>query len=385
MASRRRHDDGHNTNLLLSKLNTISHGARELVNGKQELPFSNAQMKLCFKAYSKINLGREDMQFDAFAALKPTTARAELAAVFGLIDQDRDGSIIVEEFVSGLSLMCQGTAHERLSLVFHLYNADSNGVLVKDDIDALLDVLDSKRAILSNTTPQPRTPESREKIYTELIKRKVLAAAPARTLNRFRKAQSKIKVIQALSHMSQSTVAFRHTPSDTSSDRKYAADIAASMAGQEDKASENKTIMAAAASAAAALKGRPPMLSSMAVTNSDQISRSSRRLADIRHVDIPDDMTIDTLSITVEKFIDVMEEDELSQQFLDSVINSFNKIVYAGINNPQAGWDDDGKKNAGQLSMLAAMGQSLSTIGRQITRSFKVDSPSKSQRIHTEN
>jgi len=54
--------------------------------------------------------------------------------LFTLLDTNGDGTVDLNEFVSGLSLLCKGTIEEKLALSFKAYDLDGNGYISKDEL-----------------------------------------------------------------------------------------------------------------------------------------------------------------------------------------------------------------------------------------------------------
>jgi len=54
--------------------------------------------------------------------------------LFTLLDTNGDGTVDLQEFVSGLSLLCKGTVEEKLELSFKAYDLDGNGFISKSEL-----------------------------------------------------------------------------------------------------------------------------------------------------------------------------------------------------------------------------------------------------------
>jgi len=54
--------------------------------------------------------------------------------MFELLDLNKDGTVDLQEFISGLSFLCKGTPEEKLLLSFKAYDLDGNGFITKDEL-----------------------------------------------------------------------------------------------------------------------------------------------------------------------------------------------------------------------------------------------------------
>jgi len=57
--------------------------------------------------------------------------------LFALLDTNGDGSVDLQEFVTGLSMLCKGTVEEKLELSFKAYDLDGNGSISKDELASM--------------------------------------------------------------------------------------------------------------------------------------------------------------------------------------------------------------------------------------------------------
>ncbi|KAI0242092.1 Kv channel-interacting protein 4 [Lamellibrachia satsuma] len=58
--------------------------------------------------------------------------------VFSTFDQDHDGAVSFEDFVTGLSVLARGTFQEKLQWAFGLYDINGDGVITRDE---MLDII----------------------------------------------------------------------------------------------------------------------------------------------------------------------------------------------------------------------------------------------------
>jgi len=68
---------------------------------------------------------------------KPPTDPLFSAKLFDLLDTNRDGCVDLQEFVCGLSILCKGTAEEKLQLSFKSYDINNDGFISKDEMTTL--------------------------------------------------------------------------------------------------------------------------------------------------------------------------------------------------------------------------------------------------------
>jgi len=54
--------------------------------------------------------------------------------LFTLLDTNGDGTVDLQEFVTGLSMLCKGSVEEKLALSFKAYDLDGNGFISKDEL-----------------------------------------------------------------------------------------------------------------------------------------------------------------------------------------------------------------------------------------------------------
>jgi len=54
--------------------------------------------------------------------------------LFSLLDVNNDGTVDLNEFVCGLSMLCKGSIEEKLELSFKAYDIDGNGYISKDEL-----------------------------------------------------------------------------------------------------------------------------------------------------------------------------------------------------------------------------------------------------------
>eukprot|EP00455_Lapot_gusevi_P017995 TRINITY_DN19739_c0_g1_i12.p1 TRINITY_DN19739_c0_g1~~TRINITY_DN19739_c0_g1_i12.p1 ORF type:complete len:301 (-),score=57.94 TRINITY_DN19739_c0_g1_i12:529-1431(-) len=58
--------------------------------------------------------------------------------VFGVFDRDKDGCIDFSEFASGLALLCNGSARDKIELAFSLFDYDGDGYISLDEMEKYL-------------------------------------------------------------------------------------------------------------------------------------------------------------------------------------------------------------------------------------------------------
>ncbi|EGC30631.1 hypothetical protein DICPUDRAFT_58183 [Dictyostelium purpureum] len=57
--------------------------------------------------------------------------------LFDLLDTNKDGSVDLQEFISGLSILCKGSVEEKLELSFKAYDLDGNGYITKSELSQM--------------------------------------------------------------------------------------------------------------------------------------------------------------------------------------------------------------------------------------------------------
>ena len=81
-------------------------------------------------------------------------------ALFRVFDVDNDGSVDLNEFISGFCFMCKGTVEEKAALMFSANDLDKNGELDRDEIGVLLRDMTTKLALLQTAREARRSAPS---------------------------------------------------------------------------------------------------------------------------------------------------------------------------------------------------------------------------------
>jgi len=58
--------------------------------------------------------------------------------IFNVFDDNKDGSINFQEFVTALSVMTRGDVNEKLEFAFHMYDLDGNGFIDKEEMTQIM-------------------------------------------------------------------------------------------------------------------------------------------------------------------------------------------------------------------------------------------------------
>jgi len=59
--------------------------------------------------------------------------------IFNVFDDNKDGSINFQEFVTALSVMTRGDPNEKLEFAFHMYDLDGNGFIDKEEMAQIME------------------------------------------------------------------------------------------------------------------------------------------------------------------------------------------------------------------------------------------------------
>jgi len=59
--------------------------------------------------------------------------------IFNVFDDNKDGSINFQEFVTALSVMTRGDPNEKLEFAFSMYDLDGNGFIDKDEMTQIME------------------------------------------------------------------------------------------------------------------------------------------------------------------------------------------------------------------------------------------------------
>eukprot|EP01114_Cavostelium_apophysatum_P002659 TRINITY_DN12356_c0_g1_i1.p1 TRINITY_DN12356_c0_g1~~TRINITY_DN12356_c0_g1_i1.p1 ORF type:complete len:252 (+),score=70.81 TRINITY_DN12356_c0_g1_i1:208-963(+) len=111
---------------------------------QDETNFDKVEVGKLFETFQSIsNGGKEPLDREKFKAglgkleacgLKNLDDSPFVDRLFTLLDKNNDGTVDLQEFVSGLSLLCKGTVEEKLELSFKAYDIDGNGFISKDEL-----------------------------------------------------------------------------------------------------------------------------------------------------------------------------------------------------------------------------------------------------------
>lgn len=130
-----------------------SHVTRHKPEGLESLcrttKFSRKELQILYRGFKQecpTGLVDEETFKEIYAQFFPQgDASAYAHFVFNAFDQDRNGSISFEEFVSGLSVLSRGNLHEKLLWTFSLYDTNGDGIVTKDEmldiVTAIYDLL----------------------------------------------------------------------------------------------------------------------------------------------------------------------------------------------------------------------------------------------------
>jgi len=59
--------------------------------------------------------------------------------IFNVFDENKDGSINFQEFVTALSVMTRGDPNEKLEFAFSMYDLDGNGFIDKEEMTQIIE------------------------------------------------------------------------------------------------------------------------------------------------------------------------------------------------------------------------------------------------------
>jgi Ca2+-binding EF-hand superfamily protein len=71
------------------------------------------------------------------AGLKNLNDSPYVERLFVLLDTNGDGTIDLQEFVTGLSMLCKGTIEDKLKVSFRAYDLDGNGTISKEELSLM--------------------------------------------------------------------------------------------------------------------------------------------------------------------------------------------------------------------------------------------------------
>eukprot|EP00937_MAST-01D_sp_MAST-1D-sp2_P003978 g3978.t1 len=75
-------------------------------------------------------------------------------ALFRIFDVDNDGTIDLNEFISGFCFMCKGSVEEKAALMFTANDLDGNGTLDRQEVAAMLRDINSRLTVLQTAVDQ---------------------------------------------------------------------------------------------------------------------------------------------------------------------------------------------------------------------------------------
>ena len=104
---------------------------------RNEVNLTQAQVAKLKQTYEKLADGEGHINRYKFAeGLRSIGINNDLLIEqnWNAFDEDRDGSVSVQEFVTAIGIMCNGSMKDKLRFVFNMYDADGNGTLDKDEV-----------------------------------------------------------------------------------------------------------------------------------------------------------------------------------------------------------------------------------------------------------
>lgn len=123
--------------------------------------FTRKELQIMYRGFKQecpTGVVKEDTFKDIYAHFFPQGDSSTYAHfVFNVFDQDRDGTVSFEEFVTGLSVLARGTVQEKLLWAFSLYDTDGDGVITHDD---LLDVVSAIYDLMGKYAEPVITPDT---------------------------------------------------------------------------------------------------------------------------------------------------------------------------------------------------------------------------------
>ncbi|ESO01607.1 hypothetical protein HELRODRAFT_157196 [Helobdella robusta] len=113
----------------------------------QTTKFTKKELQIMYRGFKQecpSGIVKEDTFKEIYAQFFPQ-GDSNLYAhyVFNVFDQDRDGTVSFEEFVSGLSILARGDNHDKLLWAFSLYDLNRDGMITRDELfDIVISVYD---------------------------------------------------------------------------------------------------------------------------------------------------------------------------------------------------------------------------------------------------
>merc|ERR1712137_841387 len=90
--------------------------------------------------------------------------------LFEILDENDDDQVNFREFLSGMSLLCKGTAEERLELCFRAYDVDDSGLVSYHELVAMIKrawIVGYKAIVVQSRKKPPLTVEEVDEISDE--------------------------------------------------------------------------------------------------------------------------------------------------------------------------------------------------------------------------
>lgn len=114
---------------------------------QEQTAFNQVEVSKLFETFMGLSDGgRKPLDRDTFrkglgllesCGLKNLDDSPFVERLFTLLDVNHDGTIDLQEFVIGLSVLCKGTVEEKLELSFKAYDIDNSGTISKDELAAM--------------------------------------------------------------------------------------------------------------------------------------------------------------------------------------------------------------------------------------------------------
>ncbi|XP_013776193.1 frequenin-1-like [Limulus polyphemus] len=167
----------------------------------KETYFSEKEIKQWYKGFLKDcpngQLTEEGFQ-RIYKQFFPQGDPAKFASlVFGVFDENKDGTIEFEEFIRALSVTSRGNMDEKLVWAFKLYDVDNDGSITREEMYNIVDAIYQMLGNKDKEDGDEETPKERvDKIFEQLDKNNDNQL----TIDEFREGSKRDpKIVQALS------------------------------------------------------------------------------------------------------------------------------------------------------------------------------------------
>jgi len=113
----------------------------ELESLRQHTHFDSKELKAMFKQFKKETPAGSINKEEFKEVMKQMGVEDSFLQdlIFNVFDENKDGTINFQEFVTALSVMTRGDPQEKLEFAFSMYDLDGNGFIDKEEMGQIME------------------------------------------------------------------------------------------------------------------------------------------------------------------------------------------------------------------------------------------------------